>query len=60
MWRGRRRRDRHATFFRDLIADLNLYFAYPGDRSWFGRVAPEEDNLRQALGDFSRAVTPSP
>jgi predicted ATPase/DNA-binding CsgD family transcriptional regulator len=45
-------RDRHATFFRDLIADLGLYTAYPGDRSWFGRVAPEEDNLRQALERF--------
>ena len=45
-------RDRHAAYFRGLIADLNLYYAYPGDRSWFSRVAPEEDNLRQALERF--------
>jgi non-specific serine/threonine protein kinase len=45
-------RDRHAAFFRGFIADLDLYFAAPGDRSWFGRVAPEQDNLRQALERF--------
>ncbi len=45
-------RDRHAAFFRGFIADLDLYAAFPGDDSWFGRVAPEEDNLRQALERF--------
>jgi predicted ATPase/DNA-binding CsgD family transcriptional regulator len=45
-------RDRHAAFFRSLIAGLRLYVSYPGDRSWFGKVAPEEDNLRQALEWF--------
>ena len=45
-------RDRHAAFFRGFIADLDLYAAFPGDDSWFGRVAPEEDNLRQALEHF--------
>ena len=45
-------RDRHAASYRGLIADLRLYIAYPGDRSWYSRVAPEEDNLRQALERF--------
>ncbi len=45
-------RDRHAAFFRRLVVDLDLYAAFPGDKSWLGRVAPEEDNLRQALGQF--------
>jgi predicted ATPase/DNA-binding CsgD family transcriptional regulator len=40
-------RDRHAAFFRDLVVDL--YAAFPGDKSWLVRVAPDEDNLRQAL-----------
>ena len=42
-------RDRHAEFFRRFVVDLDLYAAFPGDKSWLGRVAPEEDNLRQAL-----------
>jgi len=45
-------RDRHAAFFRGFIADLDLYHAVPGDRSWFSCVAPEEDNLRQTLERF--------
>jgi predicted ATPase/DNA-binding CsgD family transcriptional regulator len=45
-------RDRHAAFFRGFIADLDLYYAAPGDRSWFVCVAPEEDNLRQSLERF--------
>jgi non-specific serine/threonine protein kinase len=45
-------RDRHAAYFRGLVADLDLYYAFPGDRSWFGLVAPEEDNFRQALERF--------
>ncbi len=45
-------RDRHAAYFRRLVADLNLIAAFPGDRSWFGRVAPEEDNLRRSLEHF--------
>ena len=45
-------RDRHAAFFHDFIARLDLYDAFPGDESWFGRVAPEKDNLRQALERF--------
>jgi predicted ATPase/DNA-binding CsgD family transcriptional regulator len=45
-------RDRHAAFFRRFIADLDLHAAFPGDRSWFDRVAPEEDNLRQTLEHF--------
>ena len=45
-------RDRHAAYFRGFIADLDLYAAFPGDRSWFGLVAPEEDNLRQTLEHF--------
>jgi non-specific serine/threonine protein kinase len=40
-------RDRHAAFFRHVVVDL--YAAFPGDKSWFSRVAPEEDNLRLAL-----------
>ncbi len=42
-------RDRHATFFRDFVVDLELYAAFPGDKSWLVQVAPEEGNLRQAL-----------
>jgi non-specific serine/threonine protein kinase len=42
-------RDRHAAFFRDFVAGLDLYVAFPGDPAWVGQVAPEEDNLRQAL-----------
>jgi non-specific serine/threonine protein kinase len=45
-------RDRHAAYFRHFVAELDLYYAFPGDHSWFGRVAPEEDNLRQALERF--------
>ena len=45
-------RDRHAEFFRRFVVDLDLYAAFPGDHSWFGRVAPEEDNLRQTLEHF--------
>jgi predicted ATPase/DNA-binding CsgD family transcriptional regulator len=45
-------RDRHAAFFRGLINDLDLYYAFPGDDSWLRRVAPEEDNLRLALERF--------
>jgi non-specific serine/threonine protein kinase len=45
-------RDRHAAFFRGFIADLDLFKAFPGDDSWFSRVAPEEENLRQALERF--------
>jgi len=42
-------RDRHAASFRRLIADLDLFNAFPGDPSWLNVVAPEADNLRQAL-----------
>ena len=49
---GEDARDRHAAFFRGFIADLDLFKAFPGDDSWFSRVAPEEDNLRQALERF--------
>jgi non-specific serine/threonine protein kinase len=45
-------RDRHAAYFRRFIADFNLHLAAPADRSWFDRVAPEQDNLRQALERF--------
>jgi len=45
-------RDRHAAYFHDLVADLDLYYAFPGDRSWLTRIVPEEDNLRQALERF--------
>ena len=45
-------RDRHAAYFRQFIADRDLFYAFPGDRSWFSDVAPEEDNLRQALERF--------
>jgi non-specific serine/threonine protein kinase len=42
-------RDRHAAYFQHLVADLDLFNAFPGDPSWLGVVAPETDNLRQAL-----------
>jgi DNA-binding CsgD family transcriptional regulator/tetratricopeptide (TPR) repeat protein len=42
-------RDRHARFFHAFIAELDLHHAMPGDPSWFGPVAAEEDNLGQAL-----------
>jgi predicted ATPase len=45
-------RDRHAEFFRRLVANLDLYYAFPGDPSWFDCIAPEEANLRQALERF--------
>jgi non-specific serine/threonine protein kinase len=42
-------RERHAAFFHRFVVDLDLYCAFPGDKSWLGRVSPDEDNLRQAL-----------
>ena len=46
-------RDRHAAYFHDLIVvELDLYHAWPGDRSWFGRAVAEEANLRQTLAWF--------
>ena len=45
-------RERHAAYFRRLVVDLDLYYAFPGDPSWFRQMAPEEDNLRQALERF--------
>lgn len=45
-------RDRHAAYFRDLISNLDLFYAFPGDASWLVHIVPEEDNLRQALEQF--------
>ena len=40
---------RHAAYFHDLVASLDLYHANPGDEAWFGLLAAEEPNLRQTL-----------
>ncbi len=45
-------RDRHAAYFRDLAATLDLYHAFPGDSSWVAPITPEADNFRQALAWF--------
>ena len=46
-------RARHAQWFREMIASLDLYHANAGDEGWFGRILAEEDNLRQTLGWFA-------
>jgi non-specific serine/threonine protein kinase len=40
---------RHAAYFHELVAALDLLHANPGDETWFGRLAAEEPNLRQTL-----------
>jgi predicted ATPase/DNA-binding CsgD family transcriptional regulator len=47
-------RERHASWFREMVASLDLYHANAGDETWFGLVLAEEDNLRQVLGWFAR------
>ena len=46
-------RERHAAYYRDLVERLDLLHALPGDASWLGHLAPEQDNLRAALEWFA-------
>lgn len=45
-------RERHAAYYLHVLDRLDQLHALPGDQSWLGHVAPEQDNLRAALEWF--------
>lgn len=47
-------RQRHAIWYRDLVESLDLHHAMQGDTARVSRLAPEQDNLRQALAWFHK------
>ena len=46
-------RGRHARWFRERVAALDLYHANAGDESWYRDLRDEQHNLRQALAWFT-------
>jgi predicted ATPase/DNA-binding XRE family transcriptional regulator len=46
-------RDRHAFYYRDLVATLDRQHATQPDDAWRTGLAAEQDNLRQALAWFA-------
>jgi non-specific serine/threonine protein kinase len=46
-------RELHATYYLHLVERLDLLHSLPGDPSWLGHLAPEQDNLRAALEWFA-------
>ena len=46
-------RDRHAAWYLELVEELDLHHTMQGDAVRKSRLAPEQDNLRQALAWFA-------
>ncbi len=46
-------RELHAAYFLALVDRLDHLHSLPGDQSWLGHLAPEQDNLRAALDWFA-------
>ena len=46
-------RELHAAYYLHLVERLDLLHSLPGDPSWLGHLAPEQDNLRAALEWFA-------